>query len=69
MGAANGTERAGISWKGLVRRRVFKGSRNLYTVEAGGHALTVDAPPDRPLAPGTEVTLTAPAAHTWAVRE
>jgi iron(III) transport system ATP-binding protein len=62
-------DRAGIAWKGRVRRRVFKGSRNLYTVEAGAHALNVDAPPDRPLAAGTEVALTSPASQTWAVRD
>jgi iron(III) transport system ATP-binding protein len=61
--------RAGIVWAGVVRQRIFHGARNLYTVEAGPLRLTVDAPPDQTVAPGSEVTVTADAAHTWAVRE
>jgi iron(III) transport system ATP-binding protein len=58
----------GITWRGVVRQRFFRGTRNVYTVEAGGHRLGVDAPPDQLLAPGTEVSLGVDAAHTWAVR-
>jgi iron(III) transport system ATP-binding protein len=58
----------GIAWRGVVRQRFFRGTRNLYTVEAGGHRLSVDAPPEKTLAPGAEVTLGVEAAHTWAVR-
>ena len=58
----------GIAWRGVVRQRFFRGTRNLYTVEAAGHRLSVDAPPERSLAPGIEVTLGVDAAHTWAVR-
>jgi iron(III) transport system ATP-binding protein len=61
--------RAGIVWAGVVRQRIFHGARNLYTVETGSLRLTVDAPPDQTVAPGSEVTATADAAHTWAVRE
>ncbi len=61
--------RAGIVWAGVVRQRIFHGARNLYTVEAGPLRLTVDAPPDQTVAPGSEVTVAADAAHTWAVRE
>jgi len=59
----------GISWVGVVSQRVFRGARNLYTVEAGPHRLTVDAPPDAPIPAGTRVSLAVDAAHTWAVRD
>ena len=58
----------GIAWRGIVRQRFFRGTRNLYTIEAGGHRLSVDAPPEKALAPGTEVTLGVDVEHTWAVR-
>ena len=60
---------AGIVWRGVVRQRVFRGTRTLYAVEVGGARFTVDAPPDSPLAPGAEVTLDVDAAHTWIVRD
>jgi iron(III) transport system ATP-binding protein len=66
---AAASEQAAIGWKGVVRQRLFRGSRSIYTLEVAGQRLTVDAPPDRPLAPGTPVSLTAPADHTWAVRD
>jgi iron(III) transport system ATP-binding protein len=59
---------SGIAWRGVVRQRFLRGTRNLYTVEAAGHRLSVDAPPERTLAPGTEVALGVDAAHTWTVR-
>jgi iron(III) transport system ATP-binding protein len=59
---------AGITWRGIVRRRFFRGSRHIYMVEAGALRLSVDAPPDQPVAPATEVALTVDARHTWAVR-
>jgi hypothetical protein len=59
---------AGITWTGVVRQRLFRGSRNVYTVQVGPHRISVDASPEQPLTPGTEVTLTAPAAHAWVVR-
>jgi iron(III) transport system ATP-binding protein len=59
----------GIAWAGLVRQRFFRGTRNLYTVEAGPLHFTVDAPPDQPFAPGTAVSLSVDAARTWCVRE
>jgi iron(III) transport system ATP-binding protein len=67
MGAA--AVEPGITWSGTVRQRLFRGSRNVYTVAVGPLLLTVDAAPERPLLPGTAVTLTIPAAHTWAVRD
>ena len=51
-----------------MRQRFFRGTRNVYTVEAGGHRLAVDAPPDQALAPGAPVALAVDAAHTWMVR-
>jgi hypothetical protein len=60
---------AGIRWTGTVRQRLFRGSRHLYTIDVNGQPLTVDAPPDRPLPPGTRVALAAAADHTWAVRD
>jgi iron(III) transport system ATP-binding protein len=58
----------GLAWRGVVRQRFFRGTRNLYTIEAGAQRLSVDAPPEKALAPGTEVTLGIDAEHTWAVR-
>ena len=66
---ATGRDAPGIAWSGVVRRRLFRGSRNLYTVEAGSCELGVDAAPDRLLVPGARVELFAAAAQTWAVRE
>jgi iron(III) transport system ATP-binding protein len=59
---------AGIAWAGVVRQRFFRGSRNVYMVEAGGHRLGVDTPPDQSFAPGAPIGLAVDAAHTWAVR-
>jgi len=59
---------AGIAWTGVVRQRFFRGTRNVYVVEAGAHRFTVDAPPDQAVPPSTEITLSVDAAHTWAVR-
>jgi hypothetical protein len=59
---------AGIAWKGVVRQRFFRGTRNVYVIEAGAHRFTVDAPPDQAVPPSTEITLSVDAAHTWAVR-
>jgi iron(III) transport system ATP-binding protein len=59
---------AGITWRGVVRQRFFRGARNLYTIEAGGHRISVDAPPEKTLAPGAEVGLGVDAVHAWAVR-
>jgi iron(III) transport system ATP-binding protein len=58
----------GIVWKGVVRQRFFRGTRNVYAIEAAGQRFSVDAPPDQALAPGAEVALAVDAAHTWAVR-
>jgi iron(III) transport system ATP-binding protein len=58
----------GITWRGVVRQRFFRGTRNVYTIAAAGHRFTVDAPPDHPLPPGAEVVLAADAASTWIVR-
>jgi hypothetical protein len=59
---------AGIAWKGIVRQRFFRGSRNVYSIEAGPVRLGVDAPPDQTMATDSEVLLSVDAAHTWAVR-
>jgi len=59
---------AGIGWRGIVRRRFFRGSRHIYMVEAGALHLSVDAPPDQPVAPATEIVLSVDARHTWSVR-
>jgi iron(III) transport system ATP-binding protein len=59
----------GSTWTGVVTQRFFRGTRNLYTVEAGPHRFHVDAPPDQSFAAGDRVTLTVAAAHTWAVRD
>lgn len=40
----------------------------MSTVEAAGHRLGVDAPPDPSLALGATVALAVDAAHTWLVR-
>jgi hypothetical protein len=65
FGARPGT---GIAWTGVVRQRFFRGTRNVYTVEAGPHRFGVDAAPDQVVAPGSEVALGVDAAQTWAVR-
>jgi iron(III) transport system ATP-binding protein len=59
----------GISWTGVVRQRIFRGARNLYTVETGALPMTVDAPPDQAMAVGSAVALTVDRAHAWAVRD
>ena len=64
-----GRPAAGITWKGVVRQRFFRGTRNVYMVEVGSHRFSVDAALDQLLAPGSEVTLSVDAAQTWAVRE
>lgn len=58
---------AGIAWKGIVRQRLFRGSRNVY-IEAGPVRLGVDDPPDQTMATDSEVLLSVDEAHTWAVR-
>ena len=58
----------GIVWKGVVRQRVFRGARSLYTVATGAAPLTVDAPPDQVVDAGREVSVSVDAAHAWAVR-
>jgi iron(III) transport system ATP-binding protein len=58
----------GITWSGIVRQRIFRGARTIYTVEAGVVSVTVDAAPDHIVAPGSAVRLTVEASHTWAVR-
>ena len=63
-----GRPETGIVWTGTVRQRFFRGARNVYTVEVGPHRFSVDAPPDQTVAPGTDLTLSVDAAHTWAVR-
>ncbi len=59
----------GISWKGTVRQRIFRGARSLYVVGAGPLRLTVEAAPDQPAAEGAGVTITADAAHLWTLQE
>jgi iron(III) transport system ATP-binding protein len=59
----------GIAWTGVVRQRFFRGARNVYTIEVGGHRFGVDAAPDEVVAPGREITLSVDAAQTWAVRD
>ena len=61
--------RDGIVWAGVVRQRIFRGARNLYTIESGALRVTVDAAPDVAIAPGSTVTLSVDSAHTWAVRD
>jgi iron(III) transport system ATP-binding protein len=68
--------RPGIGWRGVARQRIFRGSRNLYTMEIGALGaglgtlrVTIDAPPDQAVAAGSTVTLTVDAAQTWAVRD
>jgi iron(III) transport system ATP-binding protein len=63
-----GPPETGIAWRGVVRQRFFRGTRNLYTIQIGPQSVSVDAPPDHPVAPGTDVSLSVDAAHTWAVR-
>jgi iron(III) transport system ATP-binding protein len=59
----------GIAWTGVVRQRLFRGAHNVYVVTVGPHRLTVDAPPDRPFAVGTEIALRVAAGNLWAVRD
>ena len=59
----------GIAWTGIVRQRFFRGARNVYTIEAGGHRFGVDAAPDQVVVPGSAITLRVDAAQTWAVRD
>jgi iron(III) transport system ATP-binding protein len=63
-----GRPETGIAWKGTVRQRFFRGTRNVYTVEVGSHLFSVDAPPDQTVAPGTDLALSVEAAYTWTVR-
>ena len=64
-----GEDARGITWKGLVRQRIFHGARNVYVVEAGSVRLTVDAAPDQTVAPGAEVTaVRGPRAHVGRAR-
>jgi ABC-type Fe3+/spermidine/putrescine transport system ATPase subunit len=63
-----GRAEIGIAWRGIVRQRFFRGTRNLYTVQVGAESLSVDAPPDQPVPPGTDVVLSVDAAQTWVVR-
>ena len=58
----------GIAWTGVVQQRFFRGTRNVYMVQAGSHRFSVDAAPDQPVPPGSAVTLSVDAAQTWAVR-
>ena len=58
-----------IVWTGVVRQRIFRGTRNLYTVEIGALRVTVEAPPDQTVTPNSVVTLNVDSAHTWAVRD
>jgi iron(III) transport system ATP-binding protein len=64
-----GRPETGIAWRGVVRQRFFRGTRNLYTVQVGVLTLSVDAPPDPAVSPGTDVALSVAAAHTWVVRD
>jgi iron(III) transport system ATP-binding protein len=66
LGGRPGT---GIAWTGVVRQRFFRGTRNVYTIEAGPHRFGVDAPPDAVVAPGSTITLSVNAAQTWTVRD
>ena len=61
--------RPGISWRGVIRQRVFRGARTLSIVDVAGRRLSVDAPPGAPLLPDAEVTLDVDAFETWAVRD
>jgi hypothetical protein len=58
-----------MTWTGAVRQRIFRGARNVYLVECGPLALTVEAPPDQTVAADAKVTLGVDAAHVWAVRD
>jgi ABC-type Fe3+/spermidine/putrescine transport system ATPase subunit len=64
-----GRHRPGLAWTGVVRQRFFRGTRNVYTIEAGAHRFSVDAASDQTLALGSAVTLSVDAAQTWAVRD
>ena len=65
----DGRVERGIAWRGVVRQRFFRGTRNLYAVQVGRESFSVDAPSDQPVPPGTEVSLSVDAANTWVVRE
>ena len=64
-----GRPATGITWKGTVVQRFFRGARNVYMVEVAAQRFTVDAPPDQPRMPGSEVTLSVDAGQTWVVRD
>ena len=66
---ASSSDRWGITWSGIVLQRIFRGARNLYTVDVNGLRLTVDAPPDQTVATGGGVRLVVDSAHTWVVRD
>ena len=66
--SAGSHAKPGVTWRGVVTQRFFRGTRNLYTVEVGPHRFNVDAPPDQSFVPGATVSLAVAAAHTWAVR-
>jgi len=68
VGAAERGE-PGIAWTGVVHQRLFRGAHNVYLVTVGSHRLTVDAPPDRPFAAGTEIGPWVAAGNLWAVRD
>jgi len=68
LGRAPGSSGSAIAWTGVVRQRFFRGTRNLYTMQVGARTLTVEAPSDQAAAPGTPVSLSVDAIHTWAVR-
>jgi hypothetical protein len=63
-----GRSETGIAWRGVVRQRFFRGTRNVYAIDVGPHRFNVDAPPDQAVTPGTELTLSVDVAHTWTVR-
>ena len=65
----SGRAEPGIAWMGVVQQRLFRGAHDVYVVMVGPHRLSVDAPPDRPFAAGTEVTLWVFARNLWAVRD
>ena len=68
LGRAPGSSGSAIAWTGVVRQRFFRGTRNLYTMDVGARTLTVEAPSDQAVAPGTTVSLSVDALHTWTVR-
>jgi iron(III) transport system ATP-binding protein len=68
VGRAAGRQEPGIVWSGVVQQRLFRGARTVHVVMVGSHRLTVDAPPDRPIAAGAEVALRVAAGNLWVVR-